>query len=225
MIKASLLPRVAATVAAVVLLPATPALAARTAARGESTPVDLTGASDQGSHIGGGGSIVRTIVGLAVVIGVIYGVAWVLRQVKASKQPRAAGTGLAALASVPLGSGRSVHLVRAGRDLVLLGVAEQGVVPIRTYTEAEAYAAGLIDEDGMLILPEEDTSSGRTRAPRRLPRLALPQLALPSTVRAARDSRPGASAPAAPRPKLALPAGGRGPRGALDALRSWTVRS
>jgi len=209
MIKASLLPRVAATVAAVVLLPATSALAARTAASGESTPVDLTGASDQGSHVGGGGSIVRTIVGLAIVIGVIYGVAWVLRQVKASRQPRATGTGLAALASVPLGPNRSVHLVRAGRDLVLLGVAEHGVVPIRTYSEEEALAAGLIDEDGMLILPEEETSGrGGDRAPRRLPRLAMPQLALPSTVRASR-------------PKLALPA----PRGALDQIRAWTVRS
>lgn len=216
MIKASLLTRVAATVAAVVLLPATPALAARTAASSESTPVDLTGASQQGSHIGGGGSIVRTIVGLAIVIGVIYGVAWVLRQVKASRQPRATGSGLAALASVPLGPNRSVHLVRAGRDLVLLGVAEHGVVPIRTYTEEEAYTAGLIDEDGMLILPEEETA-GRDRAPRRLPRLAMPQLALPASVRAAR----GAAHATAPRRPLALPA----PRNALDQLRAWTVRS
>jgi flagellar protein FliO/FliZ len=231
MIKASLLTRVAATVAAVVLLPATPALAQ--AARGESTPVDLTGASQQGSHIGGGGSIVRTIVGLAIVIGVIYGVAWVLRQVKASRQPRATGSGLATLASVPLGPNRSVHLVRAGRDLVLLGVAEHGVVPIRTYTEEEAYTAGLIDEDGMLILPEEETA-GRARAPRRLPRLAMPQLALPSAVQAARDAARSAGGPVAGR-GLALPAPRRprpasrppGPAagGVLDTIRAWTVRS
>jgi flagellar protein FliO/FliZ len=206
--KASLLSRVGATVAAVVLLPAAPALAATatataTAARdGESTPVDFTGASDAGAkHIGGGGSIVRTIVGLAVVIGVIYGVAWVLRQVKASRQPRATGTGLASLASVPLAAGRSVHLVRAGRELVLLGVAEQGVVPIRTYSEDEARDAGLVDDDGMLILPTDDAPPVRRRE-RRRPRFALPS-----------------AAPARPRP--ALPA----PRDALDTLRSWTVRS
>jgi flagellar protein FliO/FliZ len=211
--QASLYSRVAATVAAVVLLPATPAFAH--AASGESTPVDLTGASDQGSHIGGGGSIVRTIVGLAIVIGVIYGVAWVLRQVKASKQPRATGSGLATLASVPLGPNRSVHLVRAGCDLVLLGVAEQAVVPIRTYTEDEARAAGLIDDDGMLILSDDDAGA-RERAPRRLPRLALPapKLALPSSLRAARPVRP----------RPALPAG-TAPRNALDQLRAWTVRS
>ena len=214
--QASLHSRVAATVAAVVLLPAAPAFAAR-AANGESTPVDLTGASGQGSHIGGGGSIVRTIVGLAIVIGVIYGVAWVLRQVKASRQPRATGTGLASLASVPLGPNRAVHLVRAGRDLVLLGVAEQAVVPIRTYTEEEAFTAGLIDEDGMLLLPEEPEPS-RAGGRARLPRLALPapQLALPSGLRAAR----AAARPPRPRPAL-----GPSPRGALDALRAWTVRS
>ncbi len=203
MIKASLHSRVAATVAAVaLLLGAFPARALAAAARsapasGESTPVDLTGASDQGNHVGGGGSIVRTIVGLAVVIGVIYGVAWVLRQVRASRAPRATGAGLATLASVPLGPNRSVHLVRAGRDLVLLGVAEHGVVPIRTYSEDEARTAGLIDEDGLLILPAEEAPN---RTPRRLPRLALPK-------------------PAA-RPQLALPA----PRNALDQLRAWTVR-
>jgi len=204
MIKASLLTRVAATVAAVVLLPAAPALAAvRRSVPGESTPVHLTGASNSAAHVGGGGSIVRTIVGLAIVIGVIYGVAWVLRQVKASRQPRATGSGLAALASVPLGSGRSVQLVRAGTDLVLLGVAEQGVVPIRTYTQEEARAAGLVDEDGMLILPD----AGDAPASSARKRFQLPQL-------------PRLPQPAAVRPRLALPA----PRGAIDQLRAWTVR-
>jgi flagellar protein FliO/FliZ len=200
MIKASLLSRAGATVAAVVLLSAAPARALAARGGGESTPVDLTGASDAGAkHIGGGGSIVRTIVGLAVVIGVIYGVAWVLRQVKASRAPRATGSGLAALASVPLASGRSVHLVRAGRELVLLGVSEQSVVPIRTYGEDEARAAGLVDEDGMLILPAEEAAVGRPARRAKLPRLTLP-----------------AGAPA-----RQLPA----PRDALATLRAWTVRS
>jgi flagellar protein FliO/FliZ len=216
MIKASLHSRAAATVAAVVLLlGAFPPRALAARGGGESTPVDLTGASDQGGHVvgSGGGSLVRTIVGLAIVIGVIYGVAWVLRQVKASRQPRATGAGLASLASVPLGPNRSVHLVRAGRDLVLLGVAEQGVVPIRAYSEDEARAAGLVDEDGMLILPDEEADSSRAnRVPLRLPKLALPQLALPSKALAARR------APVRPRPALPVP------RNALDQLRAWTVR-
>jgi flagellar protein FliO/FliZ len=218
--QASLLTRVAAMVAAIVLLLAAPAsaLAADAAVAGpsappgaaeEATPVDFTGASDAGaSHAGGGGgSLVRTIVGLAIVIGVVYGVAWVLRQVKQSRQPRATGSGLAALASVPLANGRSVHLVRAGTDLVLLGVAEQGVVPIRTYTEAEARAAGLVDDDGMLILPAEDDAPRRERK----------RFAPPSA------PKPAAKRVAAPRPKLALP-GGRESGSVVDTLRAWTVR-
>jgi flagellar protein FliO/FliZ len=198
MTKASLLPRAVALCAAVVLVPAAPARAASSAARGERTPVDLAGASSHPTHIGGSGSIVRTIVGLAIVIGVIYGVAWVLRQVKSGREGRATGAGLASLASVPLGSGRSVQLVRAGREFVLVGVAEHGVTPLRTYTELEAHAAGLIDDEGTVILGIEADDE-----PRR-PRLALPR----------------------PRARLALPAPKPVAAGnVLDTLRAWTVRS
>jgi flagellar protein FliO/FliZ len=37
-----------------------------------------------------------------------------------------------------------VHLIRAGRELVLVGSAEHGIVPIRTYTEDEARDLGLL---------------------------------------------------------------------------------
>lgn len=191
---ASLLPRAVALSAAVVLLASAPARAAS----GESTPVDLSGVgADRAANVGGGGSIVRTIVGLAVVIGVIYGVAWVLKQVKAGKEERSTGAGLASIASVPLGSGRAVHLVRAGSDLVLVGVTEHGITPLRTYDEAQARGAGLIDEDGDLVLPVDATvSRGR-------PRLALPS---------------GLS-----KPRLALPRAG-GNRISIDTLRAMTVR-
>ena len=56
---------------------------------------------------------------------------------------------------MPLGPNRSVHLIRAGRELVLVGVAEQGVVPIRTYSEDEADALGLLP-------PEPPASTPRT---------------------------------------------------------------
>jgi flagellar protein FliO/FliZ len=117
---------------------------------GEDTPLNLpddapkqfdaTGASSSSS-------IVRTFVGLAVVIGVIYGLYWILRQVKTSREERSSGSGLASQAVVPLGPNRSLHLVRAGSELVLLGVAEHGVTPIRRYTEEEARAIGLIGAD------------------------------------------------------------------------------
>lgn len=114
------------------------------AAAGEQTPLNLKDVPATQAPAGGG-SIVRTVVGLAVVIGVIYGLYWVLKQVKASREEKASGHGLAALATLPLGPSRSLQLVRAGREIVLVGVSEHGVTPVRTYTEGEAEAAGLLD--------------------------------------------------------------------------------
>ena len=131
-----------------ILLHASSALAAD----GESTPLDLKQPKADASEAVGqsaGGGLVRTIVGLAVVIAVIYGLYWVLKQVKSSREERASGSGLGTLATMPLGHNRSLHLVRAGGEVVLLGVGESGVTPIRTYGEHEARALGLIgDEDG-----------------------------------------------------------------------------
>ena len=115
---------------------------------GENTPLNLPVQSSQASSTPGanGGSLVRTFVGLAIVIAVIYGVYWVLKQVKASREERSTGTGLASVATLALGPNRSVHLVRSGRDYVLVGASENGVTPIRTYSEEEALGAGLIGE-------------------------------------------------------------------------------
>jgi flagellar protein FliO/FliZ len=135
-----------ASAAAVLGCLLTPALVL--AADGEKTPLGLDGSDGTGGAqtVGAsGGSIVRTIVGLAVVIGVIYGLTWVLKQVKASKQDSAAGSGLASLATLPLGTNRSLHLVRAGDEIVLVGAGEQGVTHIRTYSESEARRLGLLD--------------------------------------------------------------------------------
>src|SRR2546423_421117 len=120
---------------------------------GEKTPVNLKDTPGP-AHVGGGGSLVRTIVGLAVVIGVIYGLYWILKQVKASREEKASGTGLISLATLPLGAQRSLQLVRAGRELHLVGVSEHGVTPVRTYSEDEADAAGLLD-----LEPDEDADT------------------------------------------------------------------
>jgi flagellar protein FliO/FliZ len=99
------------------------------------------------SHTSGGGaSLVRTIVGLAIVIAVIWGLSWILRQVKAGRNPQVSSDGLASVSALTLGSGRSVHLVRTGNEYVLLGSAEHGVVPIHRYTEQQAREAGLLSE-------------------------------------------------------------------------------
>jgi flagellar protein FliO/FliZ len=113
-------------------------------ASGENTPLSVghTVATHASTSGGGGSSIVRTIVGLFIVIAVIYGIAWIMKQAKRSKA-RPSGHGLSQLANLPLGSGRSVAVVRAGREILVVGVAENGVTPIRTYSEAEAIALGI----------------------------------------------------------------------------------
>jgi flagellar protein FliO/FliZ len=125
---------------------------------GEKTPVDLGGAQTTHSAGSAGGSLVRTFVGLAIVIGVIWGLYWVLKQVKASREEKASGSGLSPVATLPLGGSRSLQLVRAGRDYVLVGVSEHGVSPVRTYSEDEAEAAGLLD------LPDDDVAATNGRA-------------------------------------------------------------
>jgi flagellar protein FliO/FliZ len=133
---------------------ADPAQAYKPAVKGgsEGTPLNL-GSSGSGGHTassatGSGPSLVRTIVGLVIVIAVIWGLAWVLRQVKTGRTRAGAGSGLSSMATLPLGSGRTLHLVRAGREYLLLGSAEHGVVPIHRYTEQQARETGLLDLAG-----------------------------------------------------------------------------
>jgi flagellar protein FliO/FliZ len=143
----------AAGLAALVL--ACPAQAYTPASRGgsESTPLRLSAPAGTSHATSSGPSLVRTIVGLVIVIGVIWGLTWILRQVKSSRETRAVGLGLASMATLPLGSGRTLHLVRAGSDYLLVGSAEQGVVPISRYTEQEALDAGLLEPPATPVSP------------------------------------------------------------------------
>jgi flagellar protein FliO/FliZ len=127
-----------------------------TKAGGESTPLNLGGATGAThSTSSGGASIVRTIVGLAIVLAVIWGLAWIMRQVKSAREggrgSSQSSAELASVAALTLGSGRSVHLVRAGNDYVLLGATEHGVAPIHRYTEEQALDAGLLPHDGVAL--------------------------------------------------------------------------
>jgi len=139
-----------AAAAACALLSAPAALAASTTsttpASGEDTPLNLDRPAQAVEQSGGGGGIVRTIVGLAVVLGVIFGLHWILKQVKVGREQRSTGGGLDTLSTLQLGPGRSLHLVRSGTEIVLVGSAEQGVSMIRVYSEDEARTLGLLDE-------------------------------------------------------------------------------
>lgn len=141
---------------------------------GEKTPLDLDeGARQtQAQAAGGGGGVLRTILGLIAVVAIIYGLYWVLGRVKRSREEQESGFGLRSMATLPLGTGRTLHMVRVGREVVLLGVAEQGVTSIRTYTESAALQAGLIDpDDDPFDLAPDDTDAAfpaRPATPRAL---------------------------------------------------------
>jgi flagellar protein FliO/FliZ len=159
--------------AALSLVLLAPAGALGATGTGENTPLSLPadGGAKKVTTASGSGSLVRTFVGLAIVLAVIYGVAWVLKQVKRSKEERGQGTSLETTAVVALGPNRSLHLVRAGRELVLVGVAEHGVTPIRTYTEDEAIDLGLIGEDEAELDGAPHATTSRAGAVRWLDRL------------------------------------------------------
>ena len=135
--------------------------AALAAADSEKQPVNLPLDQVQqqagpGNSNSASGGLMRTFFGLLVVVAVIYGLYWILKKVKAAQAEQASGSGLHTLASLPLGPNRSLHMIRAGREIVLVGVAEHGVAPIRSYTEEEAYEAGLIGHED----DEDDDASG-----------------------------------------------------------------
>jgi flagellar protein FliO/FliZ len=175
-------------------LPALPLLAVASSSGGEKQPLDL-GSTAANAHAAGGGSIARTIIGLAIVLAVIFGLRWVMKQYKAGREKKAAGTGLASMATLPLGQNRSLHVVRAGREILVVGSGEHGVTPVRSYSEEEARALGLLEED----FGGEDDGEG------------------PAPLKMSSDgpSKGGAAGP---------PTAAQFGRRALDQLRSWTVR-
>jgi flagellar protein FliO/FliZ len=175
----------------------TPIFAA-VAAHGEKQLLELGSSSTTSQATSSGGSIARTIVGLGIVILVIFGLRWVLKQFKSGREKKAAGGGLASMATLPLGQNRSLHVVRAGREVLVVGSGEHGVTPVRSYSEEEARALGLLEDEG----PEEPDA---------------PEAGAPPPLKMKSDG-PAKSRAAGP-----ITVGQFGKK-ALDALRGWTVR-
>ena len=180
----------------VTLLLASPAQAFKPVEKGgENTPLNISSGSGGSHATSSGPSIVRTIVGLLIVVAVIWGLTWILRQVKSGRDGRTEGSGLASLASLPLGSGRSLHVVRAGSEILVVGSSEHGVVPIHRYTEQQAIDVGLIDP----------------AAPGTIPGLGAERLVANATSSATATSS-------------ASTTGEASPVNLVDRLREWTVR-
>jgi flagellar protein FliO/FliZ len=100
-------------------------------------PAGLTDAADAAPTHVGGGSYLRLLVGLAIVVALIYAIYKLLKRANRSGVP-GRGDAISVLATAPLGPSRAVHLVRVGPELVLVGSAEQSVSPLRVYSAEEA---------------------------------------------------------------------------------------
>src|SRR4051812_12093965 len=88
------------------------ALAASSENPSEKTPLHLSAPSGTKSPISGssGGGLLRTVIGLVIVVLVIWGISKVLRYIKANKETKAIGNGLQSVATLPLGANRAVHV-------------------------------------------------------------------------------------------------------------------
>ena len=134
--------------ALLVFLPAsTAATGTRTGFQRDNTPLSakLTGtgtAKESGAAADpvSSGATLRMLVGLAIVLGVIYVIYRLMKRSAANKEaePLRGDDWMTVLASTPLAQSRSIHLVRVGDEVVLVGTGEQGVTPIRVYTAEEA---------------------------------------------------------------------------------------
>ena len=102
-------------------------------------PEDDEGLPAPGGGGTSGGTIVRMFAGLAVVLAVIYGVYWLLRTQRRSKGMQT-DERIGVLATTTLAPNRTIHLVRVGDELLLVGAAENSISPLKTYTSEEAAA-------------------------------------------------------------------------------------
>ena len=109
----------------------------------DTTPLDPSvagGSGGSGSPVAVGsatGDIVRTIVGLAVVLAVVDGVDYLLKS--AAKARTAQGDSrIEVVATTTVAPNRSLHLVRSGDELILIGAAENAITPLRVYSAEEA---------------------------------------------------------------------------------------
>ena len=105
---------------------------------GSAAPTALSG--------GVGGTLLRLGLGLVVVVGLIAAVWYVMKRVQRSRYPSLDERGpslIDVVATTPIGPGRSLHLVRVGEEIVLVGSTEHSINAIARIGAEDA--AGLVE--------------------------------------------------------------------------------
>jgi flagellar protein FliO/FliZ len=162
---------VLATVVAALIL-TWPHAAMAAAFKKDETPLGkgVTDGSGSATAIGAGGAgtIARTVVGLAIVLAVVYGIYWLLKSASKSRNGDSTGR-IEVIATTQLAANRTVHLLRCGDEVMLVGAGESGVSALRIYTQDEALTLGLDDgariEDAIVIEPADVPALAPVRHP------------------------------------------------------------
>jgi flagellar biosynthetic protein FliO len=120
---------------------------------GSAAPTSLTGE--------GGGTLLRLGIGLVVVIGLIALVWFVLKRFQQGRYPALDERGpslIDVVTTTPLGPNRSLHLVRVGEELVLIGSTEHSVTSLARLGVEESSAL----VDGAAAAPAPGSVGGRS---------------------------------------------------------------
>lgn len=129
-------------------------------------PADVSGiggASVVGTHVASGTSsaAVHMLLGLAIVLALIFGLYKLLKRTANKNDKTVVDDGwMGVLATTPLAPSRSLHLVRVGDELILLGSTDGGVTPIRVYGPEEANRLGVDPRTVAALPPAGGTGAG-----------------------------------------------------------------
>src|SRR5204863_218995 len=93
----------------------------------------------------------KMVVGLAIVLGLIYGIYRMLKRFSNRPGTVRDVSAMKVVATTQLSPARALHLLRVGDELVLVGSAEHGVTPIRVYSAVEPRRAHHINEHQAIV--------------------------------------------------------------------------
>ena len=102
-------------------------------AASSTTATSVAPAAAPGALAPGAGSVVGMIGSLAVVLALIFALAWVARRMQGLRRN---ATGLQVLAAVPVGAKEKVVMMKLGDEHFLLGVASGSVSLLHRYEQA-----------------------------------------------------------------------------------------
>lgn len=92
-----------------------------------------SGAAKKKSGSSGMSAGLRALFGLLIVVGVIYGVHWMLKRFNDNKRgvlARGASEAIEVLATTPLTPTRTLHLVKVGPEILLIGATDAGLTKL-----------------------------------------------------------------------------------------------